>query len=107
MEEMEAIISDLKNCILIFKYPLADSMDDDHIAEIFHRSNRCFLVCWIINLLTEACDNNIQYKENTEKFLASLIHSMGFCQQKESIPFMRGELAMKIEVSFFYCSNNN
>lgn len=95
------VISELKNCILVFEYPLANSMDDDQIAEIFNRSNRCFLVSWIINLLNKACDDVLQDMETTEEYLANLIHSMGFCLKKESMPFMKGTLGSVTEVSSF------
>lgn len=96
---MEDVSSELKNCILRFEYPLADSMDDDQIADIFNHSNKCFLVSWLISLLNKTCDYTFEHPENTEESLASLIHSLGFCQKKESIPFMRGELSMITEVS--------
>lgn len=93
------IISDLRNCLLTFEYPLANTMNDDQLAEIFNRPNRCFLVSWIINLLNEACGLTLQNIESTEDYLANLIHEMGLCRKKESVPFMRGELPLNNQVS--------
>lgn len=98
MESME-IISDLRQCLLTFEYPLANTMNDDQLAEIFNRPNRCFLVSWIINLLNEACGSTLHNIESTEEYLGNLIHQMGLCRKKESIPFMRGELPLYDQVS--------
>lgn len=97
MEEME-IISDLKNSLLIFKYPLANTMTDDELAQIFNRSNRCFLVSWIINLLLTACGSIIENMENTEYYLGNLLHEMGLCKKSDSMPFMKGELTPNKQV---------
>lgn len=97
MEEMD-IISELNNCLLQFEYPLANSMDAEQLADIFNRSNRCFLISWIINLLNTECGNLLQNMENTEEYLGNLLFTMGFCRKKESIPFIRGELALTSQV---------
>lgn len=93
------IISDLRNYLLEFEYPLANTMNHDQLAEIFNRSNRCFLVSWIINHFNEACGHTLDNIENTEQYFANLIHEMGICKKVDSIPFMRGELPLGNQVS--------
>lgn len=99
MENMD-LISDLRNCLLIFEYPLANTMDDDQLADIFNRPNRCFLVSWIINKLNEECGTTLQNMGSNEEYLGNLIYQMGLCRKQDSIPFMRGELSLTLQVSY-------
>ncbi|VEN45341.1 unnamed protein product [Callosobruchus maculatus] len=81
---MEELRGYLKN----FNYPLVDSMTEEQFLAIFHKSNRCFLVSWLLQLVDE------KYKKGpqTEKDLSQKLYQLGFLKEFEKDAFMTGEL---------------
>lgn len=92
------IFEDLMNCLLIYEYPLAKSMNQGQLADVFSTSNRCFLISWIIKLINSKCGNRLQNIENSDECLAQLIYKMGLCLKTESLLFMKGDLPLEKQV---------
>lgn len=58
--ENDNLNSELRDCIVLFEYPLAKSMGHDELADVFSNSNRCFLVSWIINRMNLVSGGSLQ-----------------------------------------------
>lgn len=90
----------VKNCLLTYNYPLAHSMNEEELADVFQNSNRCFLISWMLKLLDSEYEEVLQNSENDKEFLGNIIYELGFCNRKDRLPFMSGELPVTQQVSF-------
>lgn len=102
MNFMMDIFPFIKDCLLTYNYPLAHSMNEEEIADIFKSSNRCFLISWMLKLLDSAYEEVLENIENDKEFLGNIVYELGFCTQKEKLPFMTGGLPVTRQVS---CNN--
>nr|CAH7719646.1 unnamed protein product [Callosobruchus chinensis] len=81
-------MEELKGYLKNFNYPLVDSMTEEQFLEIFNKSNRCFLVSWLLQLVDEKFKKGPQ----TEKALGQKLYQLGFVNEFEKDGFMTGEL---------------
>ncbi|KAJ8974911.1 hypothetical protein NQ317_009840 [Molorchus minor] len=89
---MEVYFSFIKESILTCNYPLSHSMTDEELADIFKTSNRCFLISWILKLLDNTYEEILERSENDKEVLGNMVYELGFCAQKDKLPFMTGQL---------------
>ncbi|KAG5876501.1 hypothetical protein JTB14_008438 [Gonioctena quinquepunctata] len=101
---MDRILCEIKECVLLFHYPLSDSMNEEELGDIFHASNRCFLISWMLKLLDDSYKEVVDVEENrkNEEVLGNFVHELGFCTKKEHLPFMSGELDVKLQLNILY-----
>lgn len=97
--EHEDIFLKMKDYLVLFDYPLVKSMDDDQVANIFHQSNRCFLVSWMLKIVDESYKIKLNNYENNHELLGNILHNLGFCTKKEGLLFTTGKMEMKKQVS--------
>nr|CAI5847486.1 unnamed protein product [Callosobruchus analis] len=86
--DTRAGMEELKVYLKNFNYPLVDSMTEEQFLEIFHKSNRCFLVSWLLQLV----DERFRKVPNTEKALGQKLYQLGFLKEFEKDAFMSGML---------------
>ncbi|CAH1109642.1 unnamed protein product [Psylliodes chrysocephalus] len=87
--ESSVVLQDIKNCILQYQYPLANSMSDEDLGDIFKPSNRCFLISWMLKLVGYY---DVGQNEKNVYILGQRLYENGFCTKKERLPFMNGTL---------------
>ncbi|XP_030758148.1 uncharacterized protein LOC115883873 [Sitophilus oryzae] len=86
-----------------YNYPLIHSMSDEKITEIFHISNRCFLISWLFKVLDEESYSSVlEDREQDKNVLGNLICSYGFCMDEEKAGFFNGDLPMAEQVQILY-----
>ncbi|KAJ8942772.1 hypothetical protein NQ318_002932 [Aromia moschata] len=88
---METNFSFIKECLFTFSYPLAHSMSNDEIGDIFKPSNRCFLIAWMLKLLDSSYEKVLDLQIDKD-VLGNIVCELGFCTQRKKLPFMTGEL---------------
>ncbi|CAH1967342.1 unnamed protein product [Acanthoscelides obtectus] len=81
-------MEELRGYLKTFGYPLVDSMSEDQFLAIFHKSNRCFLVSWLLQLL----DDKSERYPQTEEALGQKLYQFGFLNEFEKDLFMKGKL---------------
>ncbi|KAJ8969548.1 hypothetical protein NQ314_001700 [Rhamnusium bicolor] len=96
------MFSFIKDCLLTFNYPLAHSMSDEELGDIFKTSNRCFLISWMLKLLDSAYEEALENSDNEKEFLSNFVYELGFCTQKEKLPFMNGDLPVGQQVKILF-----
>lgn len=94
------MFSFIKDCLLTYNYPLAHSMNEDELADIFKTCNRCFLISWMLKLLDNTYEEVLENFENDKEFLGNIVYELGFCTQKETSAFMSGGLPVTEQVSY-------
>nr|XP_023029612.1 uncharacterized protein LOC111517638 isoform X1 [Leptinotarsa decemlineata]XP_023029613.1 uncharacterized protein LOC111517638 isoform X2 [Leptinotarsa decemlineata] len=101
---MEQILSNIKECLLLFNYPLSNSMTEEELGDIFHISNRCFLISWMLKLLDDSYKDIVNLEENkqNEEVLGSLICELGFCSKRDQSSFMNGDLDVSKQLDILY-----
>lgn len=97
------VISYMTSFLKYYNYPLVHSLTVEEISKVFHISNRCFLISWILKLMDEDTYSPIlDEKENDKAFLGNLLYSHGFCSDKEKMGFFNGELNISDHVKRIY-----
>lgn len=97
----DQVILEIKNYLILFDYPLVKSMDDEQVANIFHQSNKCFLVSWMLKNLDESYKIKLENFENNCEVLGIILHNLGFCTDSEGALFTNGRLNWDKQVSSF------
>ncbi|CAG9769360.1 unnamed protein product [Ceutorhynchus assimilis] len=87
-------------------YPLVHGMGCDEATKVFHKSNRCFVVCWALNLLNKEYSCILKGRERDETFLADILCCQGFCTETEKAGFMDGSLDIHKQLQIFYVMFN-
>lgn len=91
----------LKNCLEEFDYPSVCTFNAQQFAEVFHSSNRIFLVTWILKKILPECEQIIETAENKEETLAQLVLSMGFCLPNKATDFLQSKLPLDEQLAIF------
>ncbi|XP_028137456.1 uncharacterized protein LOC114331962 [Diabrotica virgifera virgifera] len=82
------VLQEIKNNILKYEYPLANTMTDEELADIFKASNRPFLMAWMIKLLG-TYEEAIVTVDNPQ-LLGHMMYENGFCTKDQADSFMNG-----------------
>ncbi|XP_072385055.1 uncharacterized protein [Diabrotica undecimpunctata] len=85
------VLQEIKNNILKYEYPLANTMTDEELADIFKASNRPFLMAWMIKLLGIYDEATVTL--DNPQLLGQMIYENGFCTKDQADSFMFGYMA--------------
>lgn len=92
---------EFRDYLIKFDYPNINLLNEDEVANIFHVSNRIFLLSWIVRVIDPAIELEINSKE-TPKILADFVYENGFCSASQKDRFIRGEMNLRDQVLMMF-----